>query len=166
MHRLLIVATGVPVPDLGLPPPPYSPSALVLVLGVIAIVSIIAFVLPCLAAGRLADRGISPLRVGLLSLLAMVVTMGAAAFVSIREQGAHERAEEDYSVAIDTSQSQVVDGLEAYYEITIPDPFDIPLENRTSPSPIDIESADGGSSCWVATVDGVYDIRCGGDRDC
>ena len=41
-------------------------------------------------------------------------------------------------MAIDTSQSQVVDGLEAYYEITIPDPFDIPLENRTSPSPIDI----------------------------
>ena len=93
MHRLLIAAAGVPVPALGLPPPPYSPSALVLVLGMIAIVSVIAFVLPCLAAGRLADRGISPLRVGLLSLLAMVVTMGAAAFVSIREQGAHELAE-------------------------------------------------------------------------
>ncbi|CAN5304195.1 hypothetical protein BH11ACT1_BH11ACT1_22250 [soil metagenome] len=156
-------AAGVPVPGLGSPPPSYVPSVLVVVLGVIAVAAIIWFVVVCLRAGRLVDRGRSPLRVALVSLVAMVVTVSAATFVAMREQGAHKQVEEDYSRAIDATQSRVLDSLETYYKVTIPDPFDIPLQDTNRPSPIDTTSAAGGSSsCWVATVDGVYDIRCGG----
>lgn len=155
-------ATGVPVPDLGSPPPPYAPSVLVIVLGVLAIAAIIWFVVVSLRAGRLADRGISPLRAGLVSLLAMVVTIGVTALVSVHEQDANARATKDYRVATDTAEPQVVDSLEAYYGITVPEPDRVPLHEIVIPYSIDIESADGTRSCWIATVDGVYDIRCGG----
>lgn len=79
--------------------------------------------------------------------------------MNVREQGAHQLAEENFSTSVDATRSQVVDGLEAYDKITTPDPFDIAVEGRTIPTLVDIESADGTTLCWIATVETVHGVH-------
>ena len=153
---------NVTVPDLGSIPPPYSPSGLVVVFGVIAIVGVVAFVVSVLSARRLTDRGVSPWRPFVATLAIVVVGVAAAATASVRDQAAHQAATDRYWDAQDAARARVVADLQGRFGVTLSDPFQVPLD-KGAVQTVDLVRADGtAATCWLGSHDDVYEIRCGG----
>lgn len=152
---------AVVVPDLDPPPPPYSPSALVIVLSVLAIAATVGFVWVALGARSLSDRGLPILPVAGVALILFLGAVVAAAFVATREQAAHEEAQEASWRREEAAGLQVAEDLEAWFGIEILEPGRvIPSDARNR---VEIDRGDGPEDCFVGAPDDVFEIRCGGD---
>jgi len=160
---------AVVLPDVGQQPGPYSPSALLVVLGVLAMLAVVAFTWVALASGRLAERGVPILRVAGAAVVVMILVGGLAVWVGTREESAHEQAEREYWDARSVVEDRFVADLEAHFGIEVLDPFAVSVfGSRTL---VDVDRGDGPEECWIGAADNagddgatddVVDIRCDG----
>lgn len=156
-----VVLPGVVLPDVGQQPAPYSPSGLLVAVGVLAVLVVVAFVWFALGAGRLVERGVPVVRVALGLAALMVVVVGVAAWIGTREEASHDEAEREYWDARRVVEDGFVADLEAHYGIDVLDPFAVSVHGTRTL--VEIDRGDGPEECWVGATDDVVEVRCDGD---
>lgn len=156
-----VVLPGVVLPDVGQQPAPYSPSGLLVAVGVLAVLVVVVFVWFALGAGRLAERGVPVVRVALGLAALMVVVVGVAAWIGTREEASHDEAEREYWDARRVVEDGFVADLEAHYGIDVLDPFAVSVHGTRTL--VEIDRGDGPEECWVGATDDVVEVRCDGD---
>lgn len=156
-----VVWAAVPVPDVGPPPPGYSPSGAVVVVAVLTVLALLAFVTVTVGARALARRDVSPLRPALVTgaglavgvvVLGLLVTQGQA---RARDEAAAFAAEER------AARVAATQAVEERHGVRLAEGSLVSLV-REAAVPVEVTLPDGSEqTCLLGTFDRVYELRCG-----
>ena len=160
--RVVGPLASVVIPEVELPPHPYSPSVLLIVVAMFGLVSIFVFTAVCLGAGRLQERGLPMVRIAFISFAGLVGFVGLAAVIGSGEEAAHERAERAYDDVVNAADDQLIADLEAHYGLEVLDSY-VPITVGGSDRPVTVDRGSGPEECFVAEPVDVLEVRCGGD---
>ena len=164
MPTLLIVGSGVPVPDIGPMPGTYENTPVVYGLGAVAIIGVLLFLAQSLVVSKRARAGGNLLIPFIVTTALMLVPMGAVyVLIATGKTAAYDRIDA-WLHRDDEVLATVKPQLEKYYGITIHDRIAIPVAGQLNYKS-EITLPDGTTAKCLIIADKTYKIACGEGYD-